>query len=105
MMKLHIASVLAISLAFSSFGASGALAQEAAQFRTVEPRSFSTEDLQRYGLNAEDAAQVRALQEQGYQVRVLTPEEASQYSGGLSNRTWWIIGGIVVVAAIVAASN
>jgi hypothetical protein len=59
--------------------------------------------LQRYGLSAEDAAEVRALQEQGYQVRVLTPEEASQYSAGISNRTWWIIGAVVVIAAIVVA--
>lgn len=103
-MKFRLATALALSLAFTSVAAPAAFAQQASQFRTVEPRSFSTEDLQRYGLSAQDAAQVRALQEQGYAVRVLTPEEAAQYSGGMSNRTWWIIGAVVVVAAIVAAT-
>jgi hypothetical protein len=62
-------------------------------------------DLQRYGLNAEDAAQVQVLQQQGHQVRVLTAEETEQYKAGMSNRTWWIIGGVVLIAAIVVASN
>jgi len=104
-MRLRFASAVALCLAFTQVAAPAAFAQEQAQFRTAAPTAFSTEDLQRYGLSADDAAQVQTLQQQGYQVRVLTPEEASQYSAGFSNRTWWIIGAVVVIAAVVAASN
>ncbi len=104
-MKLRLASAVALSLAFTSMAAPAAFSQEATQFRAAVPQAFTTEDLQRYGLNADDAAQVQALQQQGYQVRVLTPEEADQYRAGISNRTWWIIGGVVLIAVIVSASN
>jgi hypothetical protein len=105
-MKLRLASVLALSLAFTQVAAPAAFAQEpATQFRSVEARTFSAEELQRYGLSAEDAAQVRAYQEQGYSVQVMTPEEASQYTGGLSNNTWLIIGLVVVVVAVAVASD
>ncbi|MEZ5995502.1 MAG: hypothetical protein R3C25_07080 [Hyphomonadaceae bacterium] len=104
-MKLGVATALALGLAFTQMAAPAAFAQEPAQFRTAAPRAFSSEDLQRYGLSADDAAQVQAYQRQGYEVRVLTPEEAAQYQAGLSNRTWWIIGGIVLVAAIVVAAD
>lgn len=104
-MKFRLATALALSLAFTQLAAPAAYAQQATQFRTVAPQSFSAEDLQRYGLSAEDAAQVHALQQQGYQVRVLSAEEAEQYRAGLSNRTWWIIGGVVLVAAIVVAAS
>jgi hypothetical protein len=104
-MKLGLASAIALSLAFSQIAAPVAFAQQTAQFRTAAPTAFSTVDLQRYGLSAEDAAQVATLQQQGYQVRVLTPEEASQYKAGMSNRTWWIIGAVVVIAAVVIAND
>lgn len=105
-MKFRLSTAIALSLALAPLAAPAAYAQEqAAQFRTVAPRAFSAEELRAYGLNADDAAQVRTLQEQGYQVRVLPAEEASQYSGGMSNRTWWIIGGVVVIAAIVLAAD
>ena len=98
--------VIALALTLSSVSAPAAFAeQQAAQFRTAEPRAFSAEDLRSYGLSAEDARQVGALQAQGYAVRVLPAEEAAQYSGGISNRTWWIIGGVVVIAAVVLASD
>lgn len=103
-MKSRLVSALALSLAFSSMAAPVALAEEPA-FRTAEAQAFSSEDLQRYGLTADDAAEVQALQEQGYAVRVLSAEEAEQYKAGISNRTWWIIGGVVLVAAIVVATN
>jgi hypothetical protein len=96
---------LALSLAFTQIAAPAAFAQEPAQFRAAAPRAFSGEDLQRYGLSAEDAAQVSALQQQGYEVRVLSAEEASQYTAGMSNRAWWIIGAVVVIAAIVVAAD
>ena len=102
-MRAVFASVLAMSLAFSSVLAPAAMAQE--PFRAAAPQAFSAEDLQRYGLSADDAAQVSDLQRQGYSVRVLSAEEAEQYSAGMSNRTWWIIGAVVVIAAIVAVSE
>lgn len=104
-MKLRFASALALSLVFTQIAAPAAFAQGPAQFRAAAPQAFSTEDLQRYGLSAEDAAQVQALQQQGHQVRVLTAEEAEQYKAGMSNRMWWIIGGVVLIAAIVVAAD
>ena len=104
-MKLRLASVLALSLAFTQVAAPAAFAQEPAQFRSVEARTFSAEELQRYGLSADDAAQVRAYQDQGYTVQVMSPEEASQYTGDLSNNTWLIIGLVVVVVAVAVASD
>ncbi|MEQ1708250.1 MAG: hypothetical protein ABL864_07955 [Terricaulis sp.] len=104
-MKLRIASAIALSLAFAQIATPVAFAQEPAQFRAAAPQAFTAADLQRYGLSADDAAQVRALQQQGHQVRVLTAEETEQYKAGMSNRTWWIIGGVVLIAAIVVASN
>ena len=103
-MRLHFASALALSLAFTSVAAPIAAAEEPA-FRSAAPQAFTTEDLQRYGLSAADAAEVSALQRQGYAVRVLTEEETKQYSAGITNRQWWIIGAVVVIAAIVVASD
>lgn len=105
-MKLRLASVLALSLAFSQVTAPAAFAQEpATQFRSVEARTFSAEELQAYGLTAEDAAQVRAYQDQGYTVQVMTPEEASQYTGGLTRNTWLIIGLVAVVVIVAVAAD
>lgn len=101
-MKFRLATALALSLAITA--APVALAeQQTAQFRSVAPQSFSAEDLRAYGLSASDAAQVAELQRQGYQVRVLSAEEAAQYSGGMSIRTWWIIGAVVVIAVVLAS--
>lgn len=104
-MRLHFASAIALSLAFAQIATPAALAQEPAQFRAAAPQAFTSADLQRYGLSAEDAAQVQVLQQQGHQVRVMSVEETEQYKAGMSNRTWWIIGGVVLIAAIVVASN
>jgi hypothetical protein len=83
-----------------------AFAQEpAGQFRSAEAQSFSAAELQRYGLTAADAAQVEALQGQGYTVQVVTPEEAAQINGGLTTNTWLIIGLVVVVVAIAVAAD
>jgi hypothetical protein len=102
----RLATALALCLAFTSMTAPVALAeQQAASFRTVEARSFSTQELQQYGLSATDAAQVAAYQEQGYQVAVLTPEEADQYQAGLTTSTWLIIGLVVIVIAVAASSD
>lgn len=99
----RFAAALALSLAFGTITAPAALAQQTSQFRTVEAQSFSTAELQAYGLSATDAAQVAAYQEQGYQVQVLSAEEAERVQAGWSTRTWLIIGLVVVVIAVAAA--
>lgn len=95
----RIAAAVAFGLAMTSF-APVALAQEPAQFRTVEAQAFTTAELQQYGLSAEDAAQVAAYQDQGYNVVVMTPEEAAQYEAGITNTQWLLIGLLVVVVAV-----
>jgi hypothetical protein len=86
--------------------AAPAFAQEpATQFRSVEAQTFSTDELQRYGLSAEDAAQVAAYQDQGYTVQVISPEEAAQYNAGLTSTQWLLIGLVVVVVAVAVASD
>lgn len=104
-MKFRLASALALSLAFSQIAAPAAFAEEqATQFRTVAAQSFSSAELQRYGLSSADAAEVHALQQQGYQVRVVTPEEAAQYTGGQFTSTQWLVIGIVVLLVVVAVA-
>lgn len=102
-MKIRAATAIALSLAFAQMAAPAAYAQQTmSEFRTAAPQAFTTDDLQRYGLSADDAAQVAAYQEQGYQVQVLTPEEAEQYNAGLTNNQWFIVG-LVVLVVVVAA--
>jgi hypothetical protein len=92
----RLATAVAFSLAFTSL-APMAAAQETSQFRSVEAQAFTTEELQQYGLSAEEAAQVAAYQDQGYSVVVMTPEEAAQYQAGVSSSTILIIGIVAVV--------
>lgn len=104
-MKFFSASAVALSLALSSVAAPAAFASDAAtQFRSVEAQTFSTDDLQRYGLSANDAAQVHALQEQGYQVQVISQEEADErYAGQFTDSQWLVIGLIAVVVIVAVA--
>ncbi len=106
-MKLRLASALALSFAFSQIAIAPAMAEQAAPapFRSVAPQTFSNEDLQRYGLSETDAAQVARMQADGYQVRVLSGEEADQYRAGqYGDRTMWIvIGGVILVLLVAAA--
>jgi hypothetical protein len=106
-MKFHLATAVALSLAFTQMAAPVALAQEpATQFRSVEAQTFSVEELQRYGLSGADAAQVHAYQQAGYQVQVITPEEAAQYHAGqFTTNQWLVIGLIVIVVAVAVASD
>lgn len=109
-MKVRLIGALALSLALSQFAITTASAEQAgaqaSHFRTVAAQTFSANDLQRYGLDAADAAKVADLQAQGYRVQLVTPEQAAQYHGGMmSQQTWWIIGGIVLLVVIVAAAN
>lgn len=104
-MKFRLASALALSLAFTQLVAAPvAFAQEPAQFRSAAPRSFSTEELQRYGLSGADAEQVAAYQDAGYQVQVISQEEAdAMYAGQFSDRQWLVLGVIAVVVIVAVA--
>ncbi|MGD9966140.1 MAG: hypothetical protein AB7T59_06445 [Hyphomonadaceae bacterium] len=98
----RLATAVALSLALTSF-APLAAAQEPAQFRSVEAQAFTSQELQQYGLSAEDAAQVAAYQDQGYNVVVMTPEEAAQYQAGITGTQWLLIGLLVIVVAVAVA--
>jgi hypothetical protein len=103
-MKIRLIGALAATLALSQFSVAAYAdpVQASAQFRTVAPQAFTVEELQFYGLDADAATRAEALQAQGYQVLVLTPEEAGNYRAGAFSQTEWIlIGvGILVVLAI-----
>lgn len=105
-MKNKIIGALALGLALSQFGVSAAYAEPVpapAHFRTVQPQTFSTEDLQRFGLDAVATARAEALQSQGYRILALTPEEADAYrAGDYSQQTWIFIGvAVLVILAVV----
>lgn len=106
-MKARLLTALALSLALSQFAVTTASAEQASHFRSAPAQTFSAADLQTYGLSRADAAHVASMQAQGYHVQVVSPEQAARMHGGNwgDHRTWWIVGGIIVVVAIVAASN
>jgi hypothetical protein len=104
-MRVRLATALALSLAFTQIAAMPAFAEQPSHFRTAAPQTFSTEDLQRYGLSASDAATVHGYQDRGYQVVVMTPEQARQYQAGWSTNTWLIVGLVVIVVAVAVANN
>lgn len=100
-MKRFVTAV-AFGLAFGSAAPMAMAQEQQTQFRSAEARAFSTEELQQYGLSAEDSAQVAAYQDQGYSVVVMTPEEAAQYDAGLTTTHWLLIGLLVVVVVVAA---
>lgn len=78
---------------------------EQAQFRSAAPQSFTSQELQSYGLDANATARAEALQSQGYEIRVLSREEAEQYQAGITDNQWLLIGilaAVVVIAVAVA---
>lgn len=100
-----LVSAIALSFAFASVAAPAANAQEAAAFRTAAPQAFSASELERYGLDAAAAQRAVDLQSQGYEIRVLTPEEAAQYQAGITDNQWLMIGilaAVIVIAVAVA---
>ena len=107
-MKSHFAGALALCFAFTQFAAAPAVAGESiSQFRSIAPQAFSTEDLQRYGLNADETAKVQAYQAAGYEVVVMTPEQAQQVSAGESSdehHHLWMLGALVVIVVAVAVA-
>jgi len=104
MKKFGVATALALSLAFSQVAAPAALAGEASAFRTVEAQTFTQSELQQYGLSAADAQQVAAYQDAGYQVQVVSAEEAEQMTGGQFSSNQWLVIGIIVLVVVVAVA-
>lgn len=93
------AAALAFALAATSAYA------ETAQFRSAAPQTFTSQELQSYGLDANASARAAQLQEQGYEIRVLSREEAEQYQAGITDNQWLLIGilaAVVVIAVAVA---
>lgn len=93
------AAALAFALATTSAYA------ETAQFRSAAPQTFTSQELQSYGLDANASARAAQLQEQGYEIRVLSREEAEQYQAGITDNQWLLIGilaAVVVIAVAVA---
>jgi Flp pilus assembly protein TadB len=74
------------------------------QFRAPEAQSFTTEELQSYGLDQAQTERAVALQEQGYEIRVLSEEEAAQYQAGITDNQWLLLGilaGVIVIAVAI----
>lgn len=100
-------AALALSFTLAQLAATPAYAEQApaAPFRSVAAQSFSAQDLRAYGLDESAARRAEALQQQGYAVKVLTPEEAQQYQAGITDSEWLLIGilaGVIVIAVAVA---
>lgn len=92
--------VTAVAFAFALSTVAPVAFAETQTFRSAEAQTFSQQDLQQYGLSATDAAQVASLQEQGYQVVVMSEEEAQQYQAGITDTQWLLIGLLVVVVVV-----
>jgi hypothetical protein len=101
-MKSRIAVAAAIALGLAAAAAPAFAAD--AQFRTAAPQAFSAQDLQNYGLSADKAQDVLALQDKGYKVQIMSREEAQKYRAGLTDSTWLVLGAAAVVVIVVAAS-
>lgn len=97
-----IRSVLAsgVMLAASAVPVHAQSQESEAPFRAAEPRQFTAEDMQRYGLTEQEATQGAELQEQGYQILALTPEEAEAYRAGALSQTEWILIGVGVLVLV-----
>ncbi len=104
-MKIRSICALAAGLAMAQFAvpAYAETPEAPAQFRAAAPQSFTAEDLQRYGLSSKEAARGVALQEQGYHIVALTPEEAQAYQAGAISQTEWILIGIGVLIILAVA--
>lgn len=104
-MKLRAPAAIALSLALAHTAVpAAALAETASPFRSVEAKSFTAADLQRYGLTAEEISQVEAYEAQGYEIQVMTLEEAEAYQAGISTRNFLAIVGLVAIVVVVASA-
>jgi hypothetical protein len=104
-MKLRAPGAIALSLALAHMAVpAAALAGPASPFRSAEPRAFTAAELQRYGLTADESALVEAYEAEGYEVQVLTQEEAEAYQAGISTRNFLAIVGLVTIIVVVASA-
>lgn len=100
-MNKRIAAAVAVSFALASV--TPAFAE--GSFRTAAPQNFSAQELQDYGLDADATQRAVDLQNQGYEIRVLSEEEAAQYQAGITDNQWLLLGilaGVIVIAVAVA---
>jgi Flp pilus assembly protein TadB len=98
----RFATAVAVSFALSSIAAP-ALAET--PYRTAEAQTFSAQELQAYGLDAATTQRAVDLQNQGYEIRMISEEEAAQYQAGITDNQWiWlgILAGVIVIAVVVA---
>lgn len=104
-MKLRVPTAIVASLALTQLAVPvTSFAQEApSPFRSVEAQTFSANDLQRYGLSDDEIATVQSYQDQGYQVQVMSPEEAAEYTAGMSTNNFLAIVGLVAIVIVVAS--
>ncbi|MFN4023887.1 MAG: hypothetical protein ACK4MQ_03580 [Hyphomonas sp.] len=104
-MKLRLPAAIVMSLALPAFALPAtAIAQEApSPFRSVEAQSFSATDLQRYGLTDAQVAEVQAYQAAGYDIQVMSPEEAEEYTAGISTNNVLAIIGLVAIIVVIAS--
>lgn len=104
LMKTRLPAAIALGFALTQVAVPFAFAETpASQFRSVEAQSFNADEMARYGLSEAEAAQVRTYQEQGYEIQLLTPEEAEAYNAGLTNNNVLAIIGLVAIVVVVAS--
>ena len=105
-MKSRTMGAAALALALVQLAAVPAYAEQtAAGFRAPAPQTFSARDLQQYGLDRNAADRAVALQSQGYQIKVLSQDEARRYQAGISDNQWILLGilaGVIVIAVAVS---
>jgi hypothetical protein len=102
-MKTRFAGAAALAFAMAQLAAMPAYAE--APFRTAAPHAFSTQELTEYGLNSDQVSRAEQLQSQGYEIKVLSEQEAAQYQAGFTDNQWLLIGilaGVIVIAVAVA---
>lgn len=100
-MKSRFVTALALSAALVAATATPSFAQ----YRSAAPQSFSAQELQAYGLDAAASQRAVDLQNRGYEVRVLSNEEAQNYTAGITDNQWILLGilaGVIVIAVVVA---
>lgn len=103
-MKARLAGAVGAIFALAQVAAMPAYAEQS-PFRAPEARAFSAADLQAYGMERAAADRAVALQDQGYEIRVLSQEEAANYQAGITDSQWiWlgILAGVIVIAVAVS---
>ncbi len=101
-MKSRLGPIVALSFALATIAAPAAAETP---FRTAEPQTFTADELQAYGLDAATTERALAYQEDGYQVMVLSEEEAEAYTAGITDSQWiWlgILAGVIIIAVAVS---